>query len=115
MLFFITSLLFFIELKIIRVFKKEEGFIPSILLQLGLILFSATIFYNYAYINYSLITIIITTIIFFIIAEFAITAVQLGFFKDGKPVFGLTKLYKYIPIFTFTILALSYVMYQSTI
>jgi len=115
MLFFIASFLFFIELKIIRVFKKEEGFIPSILIQLALILFSASIFYKYAYINLSIVAIIIATIIFFIMAEMIVTAVQLGFFKDGKPVFGLTKLYKYIPLLTAFILGLTYLMYKTTI
>jgi len=114
MLFFISSLLFFIELKIIRVFRKEEGFIPSIVFQLALILFSATIMYKYAYINFSLLSIILSSILFFIIAEFAVTAVQLGFFKDGKPVFGLTKLYKFIPIFTLLIILLSYFMYSTS-
>jgi hypothetical protein len=114
MLFFITNLLFFIELKIIRVFKKEEGFIPSIVLQLVMILFSATIMYKYAYSNYSLIAIILSTIVFFIIAEFAVVAVQLGFFKDGKPIFGLTKLYKFIPLFTLSIIIFSYFMYLPT-
>jgi len=113
MLFFITSFLFFIELKIIRVFKKEEGFIPSIVLQLIMILLSAVVFYKYAYVNVSLLSIIASSIVFFIIAEFIVVAVQLGFFKDGKPVFGLTKLYKFIPLFTVTITALSYVMYSS--
>jgi len=113
MLYFLASFLFFIELKIIRVFKKEEGFIPSILLQLLLILISAAVFYKYAYLNLGLVTIILSSIVFFIIAEFAIVSVQLGYFKDGKPVFGLTKLYKFVPAFTFSILFLSYFMYKS--
>jgi len=112
MVFFIASFLFFIELKIIRVFRKEEGFIPSIVLQLILILLSAVSFYKYAYLNYSLWSIILSSIIFFIIAEFAVVAVQLGFFKNGKPVFGLTKLYKYIPVFTVVILLLTLIIYQ---
>ena len=112
MVFFIASFLFFIELKIIRVFRKEEGFIPSIVLQLILILLSAVSFYKYAYLNFSLWSIILSSIIFFIIAEFAVVAVQLGFFKNGKPVFGLTKLYKYIPVFTVVILLLTLIIYQ---
>jgi TctA family transporter len=112
MVFFIASFLFFIELKIIRVFKKEEGFIPSIVLQLILILLSAVGFYKYAYLNFSLWSIIISSIIFFIIAEFAVVAVQLGFFKDGKPVFGLRKLYKFIPMLTILILLLTLAVYQ---
>ncbi len=114
MLFFITTFLFFIELKIIRVFKKEEGFIPSILLQLIIILLAAIVAYKYSYNNYSIITLIISSILFFIIAEFIVVAVQLGFFKDGKPVFGLTKLYKFIPFFTIVIIVCSYIMYKST-
>jgi len=113
MLYFLTSLLFFIELKIIRVFRKEEGFIPSIVTQLFIILFSAYIFYQYAYLNFSLVTIIVSSILFFIIAEFAVVAVQLGFFKDGKPIFGLTKLYKFIPLFTIVISLCTYIMYKS--
>ena len=113
MTYFLASFLFFIELKIIRVFRKEEGFIPSILFQLILILLCAVIFYKYAYINMGIATIIISSILFFIISEFIVVAVQLGFFKDGKPVFGLTKLYKYIPVFTVSILSLSYIMYSS--
>jgi len=112
MVFFMASFLFFIELKIIRVFRKEEGFIPSIVLQLILILLSAVSFYKYAYLNFSLWSIILSSIVFFIIAEFAIVAVQLGFFKNGKPVFGLTKLYKYIPVFTVVILLLTLIIYQ---
>ena len=113
MMFFLASFLFFIELKIIRVFKKEEGFIPSILLQLILILISAVIFYKYAYLNYNIITIILTSVLFFIIAEFIVVAVQLGFFKNGKPVFGLSKLYKFIPLFTTIILLISSSLYKS--
>jgi len=114
MVFFIASFLFFIELKIIRVFRKEEGFIPSILVQLILILLSAVSFYKYAYLNFSLWSILLSSIIFFILAEFIVVAVQLGFFKDGKPVFGLTKLYKFIPLFTTVILLLTLTIYQSS-
>jgi amino acid transporter len=114
MLFFITTFLFFIELKIIRVFKKEEGFIPSILLQLIIILLASIFTYKYAYNNFSIITLIVSSILFFIIAEFIVVAVQLGFFKDGKPVFGLTKLYKFIPFLTISIIVCSYIMYKST-
>jgi hypothetical protein len=37
-------------------------------------------------------------LLFFVLAALNVTAVQLGIFKDGKPMLGITRLYGMIPV-----------------
>ena len=39
-----------------------------------------------------------------IMASLIITAVQLGFFVDGKPIFGISKLYTLMPLLALSVI-----------
>lgn len=110
MLQFISLLLVFIYFKIARVYQKEESINALVIIQ-HLMVFIASLFLFYsAFMMYSWYIVIILSLLFFIVAGLLITAIQLGIFVDGKPLFGLSKLYRYLPILTGSIVLLSLVL-----
>lgn len=107
MLFYLSSLLIFIYFKIARVHKKEEILKLPVLLQHILVALSAFVVYYYGFTQISWYLVLLSSLIFFILAALMITAVQLGIFVDGKPQLGISSIYKYLPVLTSLIIALS--------
>jgi len=107
MIYTITLLLIFIYFKIARVHKKEEKLNKLMFAQHIVFLISVLFTLAYSVINIEWYIIIPVVILFSILASFFVTAIQLGIFVDGKPKFGLQKLYKIMPVLTLIILLLS--------
>jgi hypothetical protein len=111
MIFYPTLLLFFFYVKIARVHKKEEKPNTIVLLQHLLVLLSGFSLYFYGFTQLNWYSVVLSSIAFFIIAALIVTAIQLGIFIDGKPQFGISKLYKFFPALTFSIIALSAILW----
>lgn len=98
MVFYCALFFSFLYFKIARVHKKEERRSLLLLVQH---LFTATAIVSllsYGFMYENLYVFIPMLFIFATIASMMITAVQVGIFVDGKPLFGLTKIYRYLPV-----------------
>jgi len=109
--FYLSTFLFFVYLKIARVHKKEEKLNALLIIQHILVLISALSIYFYGFTHLSWYIVLLTSLIFFIVAALIVTVVQLGIFIDGKPQFGISKLYKFIPLLSLIIIALSAIIW----
>ncbi len=107
MLFYLSLFLLFLYFKIARVHKKEEKFTKIILVQHIAVAVSASIIYLYGFTHFSSLALLIVSFLFFIIAALIITTVQLGIFIDGKPLLGINKVFKTIPLLTILISAIA--------
>jgi len=111
LLFYLSSFLFFIYLKIARVHKKEEKLSALMILQHVLVSMAMTGTYFYGFSHLSWYLVVLTSLIFFIIAALIVTVVQLGIFVDGKPQFGISTFYKFLPLLTLIIITLSAIIW----
>ena len=104
-----TFALFFSSLyfKIARVHKKEERLTRTIRLQHFLVASAimAILLYGVIYIVWY--WFLLAGVVFSVMASLLITALQLGVFVDGKPLFGLSLIYKYLPFLSVAILLFS--------
>jgi len=107
MLFSISLLFLLIYFKIARVHKKEEKLNPLMIMQHILFSLSTVATLAYGALNIEWYIILILSVLFSVIASFLVTAIQLGIFVDGKPIFGLQKLYKFLPLLSLVIILLS--------
>ena len=107
MLFYITLFLIFLYFKIARVHKKEERVTISIILLHILVFLSTISLYVYGFGSYDLIALFGLSFLFFIVAALVVTTIQLGIFIDGKPLLGINKVFKFMPIITAVIVILS--------
>jgi len=110
MILFTALLLIFIYLKIARVHKKEESMTLLFIIQYMLVLVSMIFIFTTAFTTYSWYTVILVSLLFFIISALFVTLIQLGIFVDGKPLFGLSRLYRYLPVLTRSSMLLSLVL-----
>lgn len=112
MLFFLALFALFLYFKVVRVHKKEE--LPSkYILFLNIFVgINAILILAYGFMNYSWWVPIVASFVFFIIAALLVTAIQLGIFVDGKPQFGISKLYKFLPFIAISIAGLSAIIWQ---
>ena len=108
MLFYLTLFFIFLYFKIARVHKKEERVSNFIIAQHIVVTISAFLLFNYGFNNIHVLSILSFSFLFFIISALMVTAVQLGIFIDGKPLFGINKLFKLMPILTVIIAILSF-------
>lgn len=91
---YLTILLIFIYFKIARVHKKEEKLTPYWISQHIIFLFATIAMYGYSFTHLSWYSVLISSFLSLIIASMLITAVQVGIFVQGKPLFGLKHIYK---------------------
>ncbi len=110
MLTFIVLLLIFLYFKIARVHNKQESKSYAIYMQHAIVALSAFFVYQYAFNHYAWYTVFILSFISFIIAGLAITAVQVGIFIEGKPLFGMSFLFKYIYVLTALIVVMTIIL-----
>ena len=107
MLFYITLFLIFLYFKIARVHKKEEKTTLFIVTQYVAVGLSTFFLYNHGFQNFSILAILSFSFIFFITVALMVTTVQLGIFIDGKPLFGINRLFKLMPTLTASIAILA--------
>jgi len=100
MLFFLTLFLIFLYFKLARVHKKEERLSSLVVVQHVLMALSTLLLYQYGFEHFSLWVIISVSFLFFIVAALMVTAVQIGIFIEGKPLFGISLLFKLMPFLT---------------
>ncbi len=100
MLTFLIILLIFLYFKIARVYYKQESKSTAIYIQHAIVAISAFLVFAYAFSHFAWYNVLIMSVISFIIAGLAITAVQVGIFIDGKPLFGIGSIFKYIYLLT---------------
>ncbi len=103
MLFYLAMFFSFLYFKIARVYKKEEKLNSSIIIQHAIVSISSISLLSYAALNIQWYAFLPLVFVFAIISSLMITTIQLGIFVDGKPIFGLKKLYALLPVLTFFI------------
>jgi len=94
MMLYLMILLIFIYFKIARVHKKEETLDLFWKLQHVMVSIVALLTFVYAINHITWYILVLLAVLSFMIAGMLITAVQLGIFVDGKPLFGMHKVYK---------------------
>ena len=97
-MYFVMLYLLFFYFKLARVNKKEERLTSIVGVSHAFVLIAAVLLFRYGFTHYSATVMGVTSVLFFILAALNITAVQLGIFKDGKPLLGITRLYQFIPV-----------------
>ena len=111
MTFYLALFLAFLYFKIARVNRKEEK--GSILIKVQNILVTAIslaiLFYAILYVKWYFFVPMI--FLFATITSLMVTAVQIGLFVEGKPMFGLSHIYKYLPYLTLALFVLSTLMW----
>ena len=103
--------LIFIYFKIARVHNKEERLTLLWKVQHILVLIVTIFTYTYAVNHMAWYMLFLVSFLSFIIAAMLITAVQLGIFVDGKPIFGMNKVYKYTIYLTLLLSLLCMLLY----
>jgi hypothetical protein len=91
---YITILVIFIYFKIARVHKKEEKLTSFWKVQHFIVFTLSLLTYIYAFNHVTWYVLFLVSLISFVLAAMLITAVQLGIFVDGKPLFGMHTVYK---------------------
>lgn len=106
-MFYFTLFLLFVYFKIARVHKKEEKFSTLHYAQHIAVASGGIALYMYGFSHFSPVMVVGSSIVFFIVAALMVTTVQLGIFVDGKPLLGISKLYKLMPFLAIVIVVLS--------
>ena len=111
MLFYLTTFLLFLYFKIARVHRRDEKNTLSIMIQHIIVIggFIANYAYGFVYVEWYYV--LASSLVFFILAALVITSFQLGIFVDGKPLFGMSKVYKLLPLLTLLIVSLSAIIW----
>ena len=111
MLFYIALFLLFLYFKIARVYKRDEKATLIVSIQHLFVFISFLAIYSYGVVNIEWYYLLLSSLIFFIVAALIITSFQLGIFIDGKPLFGMSKVYKLLPLLTLCIISLSAIIW----
>jgi len=106
MLCYLTLFLIFLYFKLARVHKKEELLTGFMVLQHTVVALSGLLLYRYGFAHCSLLAVTVFSFLFFIIAALMVTAVQVGIFVEGKPLFGVSLLFKLMPFLAALIIGL---------
>ena len=104
MIFYFTLFLAFLYFKIARVHRKEERMQNSMRVQnlivgltiLSLFIYGARHLEWYVFVPF--------LFLFATIASLMVTTIQLGIFIDGKPLLGITEVYKKLPLLSLLII-----------
>ncbi|SFV67853.1 hypothetical protein MNB_SV-14-423 [hydrothermal vent metagenome] len=102
--------LIFIYFKIARVHNKEERLTLLWKAQHILVLIVAVFTYIYAFNHMAWYILLLVSFLSFIMASMLITAIQLGIFVNGKPLFGMNKVYKYTNYLTLLLYVLGAIL-----
>lgn len=96
---FIASLYF----KIARVQKKEERLSSAVLVQYFIVGVAIVSLLVYGFMYEKSVVFLPLLVLFTVMASLMITAIQLGIFVNGKPLLGLTRIYRYLPVLGFLV------------
>jgi hypothetical protein len=111
MLFYVALFLAFLYFKIARVHHKEEKSSRPIVVQhlfVGVAIM-AILYYGFVYVSgYVFVPLIF---VFATMASLMVTGIQLGIFVNGKPLFGLHQVYRYVPVLGFSVILLSVLLW----
>jgi len=110
-MFYIALFLLFVYFKIARVHKKEEKMSPLFIVQHIVIALSGIALFGYGFTHVAWYVVIGLSLVYFIISALIVTAVQLGIFVDGKPQFGISKTYKFMPVLTASIVIFTAILW----
>jgi len=107
MMFYLTMFLGFFYLKVFRVRRLHEG--PSIPTYTAgfFAISSLLVLIVFGLINMTWYIVLIFAFAFFIISALMISAVQLGMFKDGKPILVMAQIYNLMLPLSIIIVALT--------
>ena len=94
MMSYVILPLIFLYFKIARVHKKEEKLNLVWKIQHILVFIVALLTFVYAINHMEWYVLVLVSLLSFIVSGILITAVQLGIFVDGKPLFGMHIVYK---------------------
>jgi len=108
---YLMIFLIFIYFKIARVHNKEEKSNLFWKIQHLVVATIAILTYIYAFNHIAWYAIVIVSFLSFISAAMLITAVQLGIFIDGKPLFGMDKVYKNTVFLTLLLVIFSAILW----
>ena len=86
--------------------KKEERLTALVVAQHIIVALSVLLLYRYGFLHCSLWVVILLSFLFFIITALMVTAVQVGIFVEGKPLFGVGLLFRLMPFLTALIVGL---------
>ncbi len=104
-MYFVMLYGLFFYFKLARVNKKEERLTSKAVISHVAVVVAAVLLYRYGFSHYSSMVMGVSSVLFFILAALNVTAVQLGIFKDGKALLGITRLYGLMPVIAAVLLA----------
>ena len=107
MLFYLALFFAFLYFKIARVHRKEEKTSRILLAQHWLVGLAILAILRYGGLYVSWYVFMPLLFLSATMASLMVTAIQLGIFVDGKPLFGLTQTYKYFPFLGFIVIVFS--------
>jgi hypothetical protein len=105
-MFYAVLFLAFLYFKIIRVYQKEERVSSADKVQYTVTYAAIASLFTYGFMNEPIYLFVLLSLLFFIIASLIITAVQLGIFVNGRPLLGLTRIYRYLPALSWFLVVL---------
>lgn len=106
MVFYCALFLSFLYFKIARVHKKEERLSSVFLAQHFMTAVAIVSLLAYGFMYENLYVFVPILFVFASMVSMMITAVQVGIFVDGKPLFGLTQIYRYLSVLSIITLLL---------
>ncbi|AFV97227.1 MULTISPECIES: hypothetical protein [unclassified Sulfuricurvum] len=107
MLFYLALFFAFLYFKIARVHRKEEKTSRILLAQHWLVGLAILAILRYGGLYVSWYVFMPLLFLFATMVSLMVTAIQLGIFVDGKPLYGLTQTYKYFPFLGFIVIVFS--------
>ena len=112
MLFYLALFFAFLYFKIARVHRKEEKTSPILLAQHWLVGLAILAILRYGGLYVSWYVFMPLLFLFATMVSLMVTAIQLGIFVDGKPLFGLTQTYKYFPFLGLIVIVFSVLLWS---
>ena len=104
MIFYPTLFLAFLYFKVARVHKKEERMKNSMRVQHLIVGLSIVALFIYGARYFEWYALVAFLFLFATIVSLMVTTIQLGIFVDGKPLFGITEVYKKLPFLSVLII-----------
>lgn len=96
-MFYAVLFLAFLYFKIIQVYQKEERVSSADKAQYVVTYAAIASLFTYGFMNEPIYLFAPVSLLFFIMAALIVTAVQLGIFVNGRPLMGLSRIYRYLP------------------
>lgn len=105
MLFYPTLFLGLLYFKVFRVRRQQEQGALTTTLEAVLANTAIVALIGFGFMAEAWYSVLLAAVLFNIMASLMITAVQLGIFVDGKPLFGLSRAYTLMPWLAFLVIS----------